>query len=234
MKRIITCAVILLATIGISYAQESNSKVVEVHTRVERNITPDEILISITINEQDGKGKISLQRQEEAMIKALKECGIDVAQALKVNDIASTLKTYILKKDDIFLSKEYTLKVKTASQAVNAITSLNNLSIADVQISEIKVSDTLENKIKKELLAEASAACKENAKSMVEAVGSTLGNVVYMQSSISQNYSNARYQVRSSKTMMMMDSSGSFEQVPQLEIAEVPISISVTCKFEIK
>ena len=104
------------------------------------------------------------------MIKTLKGIGIDVEEALKVNDIASSLKTYIQKKDDIFLSKEYTLKVKTAAQAVNAITSLNNIAIADVEISQIKVSDQLENQIKKELLAEASVACKENAKSMGEAL----------------------------------------------------------------
>ena len=234
MKKLIICAAIIFAAIGTLSAQETKSREVEVFTRVERNITPDEILISITINEQDNKGKVSLQKQEEAMIKTLKGIGIDVEEALKVNDIASSLKTYILKKDDIFLSKEYTLKVKTAAQAVNAITSLNNIAIADVEISQIKVSDQLENQIKKELLAEASVACKENAKSMVEAVESTLGNVVYMHSSISQNYTGARYQVKSSNGVMLMDSSGGYQQVPQLEIQEVPVSVSVTCRFEIK
>ena len=234
MKKLIICAAIIFAAIGTLSAQETISREVEVFTRVERNITPDEILISITINEQDNKGKVSLQKQEEAMIKTLKGIGIDVEEALKVNDIASSLKTYILKKDDIFLSKEYTLKVKTAAQAVNAITSLNNIAIADVEISQIKVSDQLENQIKKELLAEASVACKENAKSMVEAVESTLGNVVYMHSSISQNYTGARYQVKSSNGVMLMDSSGGYQQVPQLEIQEVPVSVSVTCRFEIK
>ena len=234
MKKLIICAAIIFAAIGTLSAQETKSREVEVFTRVERNITPDEILISITINEQDNKGKVSLQKQEEAMIKTLKGIGIDVEEALKVNDIASSLKTYILKKDDIFLSKEYTLKVKTAAQAVNAITSLNNIAIADVEISQIKVSDQLENQIKKELLAEASVACKENAKSMVEAVGSTLGNVVYMHSSISQNYTGARYQVKSSNGVMLMDSSGGYQQVLQLEIQEVPVSVSVTCRFEIK
>lgn len=234
MKKLIICAAIIFAAIGTLSAQETKSREVEVFTRVERNITPDEILISITINEQDNKGKVSLQKQEEAMIKTLKGIGIDVEESLKVNDIASSLKTYILKKDDIFLSKEYTLKVKTAAQAVNAITSLNNIAIADVEISQIKVSDQLENQIKKELLAEASVACKENAKSMVEAVGSALGNVVYMHSSISQNYTGARYQVKSSNGVMLMDSSGGYQQVPQLEIQEVPVSVSVTCRFEIK
>ncbi|MBR6539914.1 MAG: SIMPL domain-containing protein, partial [Bacteroidales bacterium] len=93
MKKLIICAAIIFAAIGTLSAQETKSREVEVFTRVERNITPDEILISITINEQDNKGKVSLQKQEEAMIKTLKGIGIDVEEALKVNDIASSLKT---------------------------------------------------------------------------------------------------------------------------------------------
>ena len=51
---------------------------IEITGIVETEITPDEIYLSIIINEKDKKGKISVEQQETAMIKKLKQLGIDL------------------------------------------------------------------------------------------------------------------------------------------------------------
>ena len=237
MKKIIfIIAAFLFCTTTIS-AQETASantqEYVEVSVRVSKDVVPDEIFINITINEKDNKGKVSVQQQEKGMVKALEGLGIDVKEALTVNDMESSLKTYALKKDDIFVSKNYTLKVSTAAMAADAISALNKLDIARVGIGRVSISPELERETKNALLTEAAQKAQENAKILAGAVGSTIGKAIYIQNYYSfDSAANGRVMM---KSFAAMDTAAANvqEESMELEVSKQSLSINVNCKFRL-
>ena len=71
---------------------------IEVTGTTKIEITPNEIFLSIIINENDKKGKISVEKQENIMIEKFKQIGIDLKNDFKVKDFSSNYKFYFLKK----------------------------------------------------------------------------------------------------------------------------------------
>ena len=236
MKKLFLIAAIALLNISVISAQNTTQtpeNFIEVSVRVNKEVTPDEIFINITINEKDNKGKVSVEQQEKAMVQSLEALGIDVKGALTVNDMGSSLKTYTLKKDDIFVSKSYTLKVSSASLASQAIEALNRLDIARVSMGRVSISDNLEREVKNALLTEAAQKAQENARILAEAVGSKAGKAIYMQNYYSfDSAANGRVMMKSYATMdasaVMLE-----EESVELEVSKQNVSINVTCKFQL-
>ena len=238
MKRFIVAAIAIIASVCTTslfaqgYGQEQNY--IEVSTRVEKQVTPDIIYISIVIREADSKTKNYLETKEREMIKAIQSIGIDVEKSLTVKDMNSNLKQYFLKKDNILATKSYTLKVGTADEVATVFDILNSIGISDVNLSKTSISPELEKKVKDELLADAAKKAKENASILAEAVGSKAGKAIYI-----QNYYNfaqpvaANYSLRSAKSFATADGIMEEESLPSLEINKSAISINVTCRFEI-
>ena len=236
MKKILFVIIALYCATALN-AQEvtlqNPQEYIEVSVRVSKDVVPDEIFINITINEKDNKGKVSVQQQEKEMVKALEGLGIDVKDALTVNDMGSSLKTYVLKKDNIFVSKNYTLKVSTAAMAADAINALNKLGIARAGIGRVSISPDLERETKNALLTEAAQKAQENAKILAEAVGSTIGKAIYIQNYYSfDSATNGRVMM---KSYAAMDTAAAIEQEEsvELEVSKQSLSINVNCKFRL-
>lgn len=235
MKRLILSAAVALLSISSIFAQNATvqqEKLIEVSVRVNKEVIPDEIFINITINEKDNKGKISVEQQEKEMIKALGALGIDVKEALSVDDMASSLQKYALRKDNILISKSYSLKLSTAQQAAKAIEALNKMDIARVSMDKVSISDELEREVKNTLLTEAAQKAKENADILAEAVGSKAGKAIYMQNYYSfDSAANGRVMMKAYGTM---DAAAAVEEESvELEVSKQNLSINVTCKFQL-
>ena len=87
MKKVFLIAIAVIMGLGTIYAQQDNT--IETSVNVKKEVIPDEIFISITINEKDNKGKISVEEQQKQMIKALASLGIDTKSALTVDNMGS-------------------------------------------------------------------------------------------------------------------------------------------------
>ncbi|MBQ7774045.1 MAG: SIMPL domain-containing protein [Bacteroidales bacterium] len=235
MKRLILSAAIAILSISSIFAQNTTpqqEKFIEVSVRVNKEVIPDEIFINITINEKDNKGKISVEQQEKSMIKALEGLGIDVKEGLTVDDMASSLQKYALRKDNILVSKNYILKVSSAQQAAKAIGALNGLDIARVSMGKVSISDELERDVKNQLLTEAARKAMENAGILAQAVGSKAGKAIYMQNYYSfDSAANGRVMMKAYGTM---DAATTVEEESvELEVSKQNLSINVTCKFQL-
>ena len=238
MKKIIFIAAAILCCTTILPAQEvtlqNPQEYVEVSVKVSKDVVPDEIFINITINEKDNKGKVSVEQQEKEMIRTLGALGIDVKEALTVNDMGSSLKTYALKKDNIFVSKNYILKVSTAAMAADVISALNKLNIARVGIGRVAISADLEREIKNALLTEAAKKAQENAKILAEAVGSTIGKAIYIQNYYSfDSAANGRVMMKSYDSLKLLSGTVIEEESFAPEVSKQSLSINVTCKFRL-
>ncbi|HNY05550.1 MAG TPA: SIMPL domain-containing protein [Candidatus Egerieousia sp.] len=222
----------LLASGTKSCAQEnSKQNYVEVQTRCEREITPDEIYMSITINEKDSKGKITVEQQEKKMISALKGVGIDVEKNLTVDDINSDLQKYFLRKSTISASKSYTLKVKDAADLGKALQTLNDAGISDVNLQKAQVSQTLQEKTKNELYAEVAKKSKENATTMIETVGGKVGKVIYAQTY--NSYQRAYSNIALMSKAMAVDNAEPEEETT-LQMDKTTVSVTATFRFAIE
>ena len=71
---------------------------IDMNTTVEREVTPDEIYLKITINENDYKGKKSLEEMQNAMIGALKANRIDIPECLTLNYMGSDISYKLFSK----------------------------------------------------------------------------------------------------------------------------------------
>ena len=233
MKKIFLIALAVL--IGISSANAQQNNTIETSVNVKKEVTPDEIFISITINEKDNKGKVSIEEQQKQMIKALTSLGIDTKDALTVDNMGSSLKENTIRKDNIFISKRYTLKVSTAKDASNAIQALKGLDISQAFVSRVAISDSLEREVKNQLLVEAAQKAQENASILASAVGRKAGKAIYIQNYYSFDSSaGARMMTVAYTTAKSSADNAVAESVQELEITKKSLNITVNCKFELE
>ncbi len=225
---------VLFSTVLWGQSGENEKNYIEVSARVERQVTPDEIYIAITISEKDNKSRNFVENKEREMVAALRSLGIDVEKNLTVKDMESSLKQYLLKKDNILATKSYTLKVGKASEVASLFQALNAIGISDITIERSAISPELEKKCKDELLAEAAKKAQENARILAEAVGCSAGKAIYIQNyySFAQPY-NSAVMMRSTKAMAAADNVTA-EESYTLEVNKTNISITVTCQFRIE
>jgi uncharacterized protein YggE len=230
MKKTFLIALAIIMGLGAAYAQQNNT--IETSVNVRKEVIPDEIFISITINEKDNKGKVSVEEQQKQMIRALASLGIDTKEALTVDNMGSTLKQNTLRKDNIFISKRYTLKVSSAKDASNAIQALKEIDIAQTYVSRVAISDSLEREVKNQLLAEAAQKAQENARILAEAVGCKAGKAVYIQNYYSfDTAAGSRMLTVAYKAANDSSSNMQEESAQELEVTKKSLNITVNCKF---
>ena len=138
MKKLILMAAVMLSVLPAA-AQEQASKFdasyIQVWGQAEKEITPDEFYLSVTINEKDSKGKISIQTQERAMLDALKKLGVDTQKQLRVVDMSSEY----FKKGNALAWKQFQLKLNTPEQVAQVFGSLNDLGISNVSMEKVTI-----------------------------------------------------------------------------------------------
>lgn len=179
-KQILILALLLVA--AIVQAQDKNfidQNYIEVTGVAYKEVVPDEIYLNIQINEKDSKGKESLADVEQRMLAKLEEIGIDLKEQVTLNDLASNFQFYLLKRTDIFASKEYTVKVGSAALAGDVITGMADIGISNVSLDRVSYSKEEELKMEVKLMAIRNA--KEKANLLVNAVDRQLGTVLHIQ-----------------------------------------------------
>ncbi len=201
---------------------------IEVTGKGEMEITPDEIYIQIVINESDNKGKESLEMLEKKMLAKLQTIGIDLKKDFSVKDINSNFKNYLLKKTDIFTSKEYQLIVHTAPVAGRVYRELEALGISNLSISNVDHSEI--EKFRKEVKIKAIKDAQDKATSLATAIGQTAGRALYIRE-------NESFFPMMAKTNMMMVRGAALDESysePDIEFEKIKIEYSVQVNFELK
>lgn len=202
---------------------------IEVTGKGEMEITPDEIYIQIVINESDNKGKETLEMLEKKMLAKLQAIGIDLKKDFAVKDINSNFKNYLLKKTDIFTSKEYQLIVHTAPVAGRVYRELEALGISNLSISNVDHSEI--EKFRKEVKIKAIKDAQDKAISLATAIGQTAGRALYIRENESF------YPMMMAKTNVMMVRGAALDESysePDIEFEKIRIEYSVQVNFELK
>ena len=177
MKRVILLLAAVLLAVGVQ-AQDPSEQAfpsfVEVSSRADRDVAPNQVFLSITINERESKGRITVEEQERDMVAALKALGVKTNLDLRVSDMSSSLH----KRNQAVTTKTYQLKLNEVALVGEVYTALNEIGITTINIE--KVTNTNMDAIQNELRVEAIQNARANAKLMAEALDQTVGKAFYI------------------------------------------------------
>ena len=226
MKRfILAAAVALLALPAAAQVQEAFPSYIQVNGRAEREIAPDEFYLQIVINERDSKGKVSVESQQRDMIAALKRLGVNVEKQLKVANLSSEF----FKKNTSVATAKYQLQLGSSAEVGKVWQAPDGLGISNVSI--LKVSHSQLERYKSEVRVEAMRNAKQNAATLAEAIGQTIGKCFYVYDSnndVMPVFYNNMAVMRSAKAF---DAAEAAAEEEPLDFKTIKLQYSVQAKF---
>lgn len=222
-----------------SFAQTNTSqaqkKTIAVTGTAEMEIVPDEIYVSITLQEyKEGSNKIVIETLEKAMREAMNAMKIE-AKNLSVEG-SYGYRNYIPKKHrqkDFFLSKTYQLKMTDLAKYNELINRLNDEGISQVSIS--RTSHSKMEEFKKQMKINAIKAAKEKAGYLLLAINEQLGEAL----EVNEQPNNEYFPMYQNNRMANMKVMGSADAVtnwvePAIEMQQIKISSTISVVFAIK
>lgn len=229
-----TAIIIFVSVIPTSiWAQAEEKPHVMQYTTCERKVTPDELYLSITINEKDNKGKKSLEDLQSSMITALQRLGINVEKALTLNFMGSEISYTTFKRNiNPRTNASYTLKLDNANTMQEVIAHLEAIDITNIQLVKTKYSKA--DDIYNELGIEAMVMAKKQAETLAGAIGQSIGPALSINSNRYSSESNRPRLYKARNTAIEESATSDSYSEPQIEIGEITFSVNVTVKFLLK
>ena len=233
MKRLMLVTVCSLLVLGSASTQVKaqdfvTKHYIEVSGRAHKEVAPDMIYMTITINEKDYKNS-SMPALEGKMISKLQGMGVDVKKDLMVKDMASNFKHYFILKSDPKLMKQYQLLVHSAQKAGEVILALGQIGISEISIDKVECSQI--EKYKDEVRVMAIKNAKARATLLAEAINHNIGKAIH----ITENDHN--YRTYGMPEMMMVKGNladSDLVRVPEIEFEKIKVEVTVHAKFELK
>lgn len=228
----IAATLLAFATPAESQAQTMPEPYIDISTTVEREVTPNELYLQITISEKDYKGKKTLEEMQQAMIGALKVCRIDITNCLTLNYMGSEI-SYKSFSKSIKPKTEatYMLKLDDATSMQNVIAELEKRQISDIELTRTKY--TKENELKTEMSVEAMKLAKSEAQTLARAIGQEAGKAI----TISYWMNGGQPQPRMYKSRNYVAEDAAVENSvvePIINIGKATYRLTVNVRFELK
>lgn len=219
-------ALVALATTASAQPTETFPSYIEVNGVAEREVAPNEIYLSITINERDSKGKISIDEQQREMVAVLKKLGVKPAEQLKMQDLTSSY----FKRGNALAKAQYELKLASAVEVARVWRALDELGISQVTVQRVSHTDI--EALKAEVRADAMRAARDNARALAEAIDQKAGKCFWI-----ADYSSpvkTTFAVANMKARGVMEESVSFDAMVEeegLEFQTINLQHRVQAKF---
>ena len=223
MKRIVFTLVAVIALAVSASAQADLRPTVSVNGQAKITAPLDEIFLSITLKESASKGKIDLEQQRVAMLLALRKCGVNTEEQLRLADMASSF----FKRKGSLASSQYELKVGSAEEARKVFEALDDAGIANVNIARATCSKIEE--YRSEARREAIRNAKARAEELATAIGQSIGACYEI-----NDYSNSQpvvYRANMLTKSAMADGLVEESAEPEVEFKPIEINYSVSAKF---
>lgn len=230
MKRIILGVFALLTffafTTTDATAQELGQTIptILVNGSSQLKVSPDEIYISIKLDESDTKGKVTLEEQRRSMFAALKKAGVDAEKQLSVVDMNSSF----YRRRGALAATQYELKVATAEAVRKVFDELDKANIPNVNVTRTAYSKMEE--LRSEARKAAIVNAQQRARELAEAIGQSIGACY----EINDYTTTTQPVVYRSKVMLANSASldaAAEEAEPNVEFEQIVVSYNVSAKF---
>lgn len=235
MKKLVflVLALVSLNSYAQNTAQQPSRKTIAVTGIAEMEVVPDEIYVSITLQEYKDNGtKVIVETLEKALREVLNTMKIDVKN-LSIEG-SYGYRNYVPKKHkqkEFFLSKTYQLKMSELSKYNELIDRLDDEGISQVYISRTHHSKMEE--FKKQMKINAIKAAKEKATYLLLAINEQLGEALEVNEQANNEYFPVYQANRMYKTESLAASDGSANEVP-IDMKQIKVSSQISVVFAIK
>ena len=225
----------LITSISFSQIGEKNfidQPYIEVTGTMETEIIPNEIYLNIVLNENDNKGKLSVEAQENQMISALKALGIDLEKSLSILDFNGYYKRKFFADNTVTKIKTYELVVHSGEMLGNVYHAMDGINISNISITKVSHSEI--EKIRRETKLKAIKAAKEKANDYAQAINQTLGKALFIQesqNSLNTNLYGNSLGMLNEVVVVGYGSRSKQEKIQDLNFKTITVSATVLAKF---
>ncbi len=179
MKKITTSLFLLITFCAFSQKNFLDTNYIEVIGTATMEVTPDEIYLQVSISEKNKKDKLTVERQEQQLLRELQQIGFDVKGSISVKDFDSYLTDYWLKKDEVIKTKNLELLIKDSAMLTKVFVILEKLELSNARVSHVSHSKIED--LRRDVRIEAIKAAKKKAQYLAEAVGESTGKALFIQ-----------------------------------------------------
>ncbi len=226
-------AVLAIAASAQSQTTADNRRVIEVTGSAETFVTPNEFTFKITLVERvDGKKKITIEDQEEALKRELTAIGVDVQKDLTIYDLTSVYVRQRRLKDTLG-TKDYRLKVHDISKIDRLQDMADRLNLSKLDLIDSTHTDLA--KYRRETKIEALKAAKAKADYLLAAIGERAGKAVFVREVEENSNSFVRPNVYANITSNVVrggDNQSSGDDT--LNITQIKLRYEIFARFEIE
>ena len=231
MKKFLTITIascLIAAASGTGLKAQDNGafqSFIEVNGYAEKEVAPDIFYLRINIDEQDTKGKKSLEQQQKSMLNVLKSSGIDTEKQL----VRLSLSSSFHNRKTNMATASYQLKLNSADDVSRIWQKLDALGLSD--ISFVKAEYSLIDELKDEVRQLAVKNARQQAESMAGAIDQSIGKCFYIYCGYSGNsavYAQPRVLTKAAFSDSMNEMAVEEESI---EFDNIKVSINVSTKF---
>jgi uncharacterized protein YggE len=232
MKNIATVCIAIVSVVT-SYAQTKNfidQPYIDTTAKVDTLVVPDRIFVTIILQEEDTKGKVSIEQLESKMEKELKKNKVNIAEDVSVSDMASNFKKYFLKQKDILKRKSYSLLLHDSDTAAKVFIALEKAGISNVYLEKTEYSKLEELQLI--LKSKAIVKAKKQAEYLTNPLGQNVGNAIHI---MDRNQNHTNYRAVQLEEFDIVGYGAKNENTPiEIEFEKIRIETTVSVKFELE
>lgn len=216
-----------------STAQTATQPYIDINATVEREVTPNELYLQITISEKDYKGKKTLEEMQDAMIGVLEINRIDIPECLTLSYMGSEI-SYKTFSNNMIAKTEatYLLKLNDATTMQNVIASLEERQISDIEL--VRTKYTGEKELKAEMGVEAMQQAKAEAQILAGAIEQEIGKAINISYWMSSGESQPRLYKSQARSMTEEAIADNSVMQPVISIGKNTYRFTVNVRFELK
>jgi uncharacterized protein len=228
MKKLFIIAALILFTYG-AFAQNVDlRRKIEVTGIAEKEITPDIINVSISLQEYlDGRKKITIDQLESQLESAVKQAGIP-KEDFTISNVSGWNNTWQKKKNPDFLaSKQYSIRFHDLDKFNQILSKVDPKGIQSTNIESYDYSKMAD--LKRELKIQALQSAKEKATYLLSSINEKVGRPISITESDNSNYPTPRPVMYKAMSM----STGSVPADSDIDVKPIKLNFQIQAVFEI-
>ena len=184
-------------------------------------VSPDEIYLSIRLDESDTKGRLPIEEQRRKMFSALKKAGVDAEKQLFVQDMSSDY----FRRGRSLVATQYELKLSSADAVRKVFDALDEAGITNVDVTRTSHSNM--EGLRSEARTKAMQNAQQRARELAEAIGQSIGACYEISDFTTSSQAVYRKNMLMSTAMDVVAA----EAEPDVEFEQIEINYNVSAKF---